>query len=342
MWLPWKPTSAEEAGLKLGRLKPGPARGPRRLVPWWVGAMRRAKAATAIRRQPRTTAGGGGARRRVAPARLYARRSVVKASFRRNRSNGAWVRHARYLGREHAQREMERGRGFDAIFESVDLTTVVREWERGDSLMWSFIISPEDADRIDLRRHIRDLTTEIERDTGTRLEWVAIDHHNTDNPHVHLLIRGVRDDGRVLMLDRDYVSRGIRELSRELLERELGPRSEKEYLLARERSIDREHWTDIDRALERRAGLDRVVNYPGFEPWNELRQLRTGQEIARLQFLEKLGLARRIDERSWELSPEHEPELRKRQHDHDILRSRARERQQERNKDRDRGPDLER
>jgi hypothetical protein len=35
-----------------------------------------------------------------------------------------------------------------------------------------------------------------------------------------LLIRGVRDDGRTLTLDRDYVRRGIRELSKELIELE--------------------------------------------------------------------------------------------------------------------------
>ncbi len=62
--------------------------------------------------------------------------------------------------------------------------------------MWSLIISPEDAERIDLRQHARDLVAGMERDLGTRLEWVAIDHHNTDDAHIHLLIRGVRDDGR--------------------------------------------------------------------------------------------------------------------------------------------------
>src|ERR1700687_1603518 len=116
MWLPWKPGGDEEAGLKLGRLKPGQARGRRRLVPWWVGAMRRAKVATTIRRKAATTANGGGARRRLGQSatRVYRRRSMIKASFRRNRGNGAWVRHARYLARQRAQRELEHGRGFDA------------------------------------------------------------------------------------------------------------------------------------------------------------------------------------------------------------------------------------
>jgi type IV secretory pathway VirD2 relaxase len=263
---------------------------------------------------------------------------VVKASFRRNRHKGAWVRHARYLAREGAQHEHGPGLGFDSAREGLDMVAVVREWERGDQLMWSLIVSPEDAERIDLLRHARELVAGMEQDLGTGLEWVAIDHHNTDDAHIHLLIRGVRDDGQVLQLDRDYVGQGIRELSQELIERELGKRLEEEVLLSRGRTIEREQWTEIDRALARRAGPDRVVSYENFEPYSEGAKVRTEQEIERLQFLEKRGLARRVGERSWELSPEHEPELRRRQREHDILKTRAREKGREH----DYGPELER
>jgi len=272
--------------------------------------------------------------------RLYGRRSVVKASFRRNRGKGLWVRHARYLARDRAQREVGRGLGFDAGRDDLDMTAIVREWERGDEIMWSLIISPEDADRIDLRQHVQDLVAEMERDLGTRLEWVAIDHHNTDDEHVHLLIRGMRDDGRPLTLDRDYVGRAIRKLSEELIERELGPRLEHEVLLARGQVIEREQWTEIDRALKHRAGDDRIVSYGEFQDYNVGARTRAEQEIARLEFLEELGLARRVGDRSWELSPEHETELRKRQREHDIIKSRARERQREHGLDRD--PEIER
>jgi type IV secretory pathway VirD2 relaxase len=323
-------------GLRLRPLKPGQGRGPQRLVPWWVRAERRVKASRVTRRQSKTSRNGGGRRRLGrSAARLYGRRSVVKASFRRNRRKGGWVRHARYLAREHAQREHERGLGFDSEREGLDTVAVVREWERGDQLMWSLIISPEDAERIDLRQHARDFVAGMERDLGTQLEWVAIDHHNTDDAHIHLLIRGVRDDGQVLTLDRDYVRRGMRELSQELIERELGPRLEREVLLARGRTIEREQWTEIDRVLKRRAGLDRVVSYENFEPYSEGARVRAAQEIERLGFLENLGLARRVRDRSWELSPEHEPELRRRQRERDIIKTRAREQQRERNNDLD-------
>ena len=326
-----------EAGLRLGQLKPGQARGPRPLRPWWARMLRRVRSAGTIRRQSKTTAGSGARRRNLSSAaRFYARRSVVKASFRRNRHNGGWKAHARYLSRERAQSEHERGFGFDAGREGLDLVATVREWERGDELMWSFIVSPEDATRIDLRTHVRELVAGMERDLGTRLEWVAIDHHNTDDAHVHLVIRGLREDGRVLEIDREYLKHGIRELSERLVERELGPRSEREVLLARERVIERDQWTEIDRTLKRRAGVDRVVSYAGFEPWSETARVRAQQEMERLHYLEKLGLARRIDERTWELSPEHEPDLRRRQREHDIIKTRARQSRRDRGEERER------
>jgi type IV secretory pathway VirD2 relaxase len=297
--------------------------------------LKRVEASRRVRHQSKRGAGAA-ARSLRQGRRVYGRRSVVKASFRRNQHNRGWTAHARYLARERAQREQGRGLGFDAAREDLDLVATVNEWERDDGLMWSFIVSPEDADRIDLRQHVRELVAGMERDLGTRLEWVAIDHHNTDDAHVHLLVRGVRDDGQLLEIAREYLKHGIRELSEKLIERELGPRLEREVLLARERVIEREQWTEIDRALKRQTGLDRVVSYENFEARSEGARVRAEQEIERLQYLEKLGLARRIDERSWELSSEHEPELRRRQREHDIIKTRARERQREQEFERER------
>jgi len=325
-----------QAGLRLGKLKPGRRSGLKPLVPWWARMLRRVRAAGTVRRQPKIAAGSHAVRRQSAnPSRLYRRRSVVKASFRRNRHNGKWTAHARYLARENAQRGNERGLGFDATSDGIDPVATVRDWEQSDQLMWSFILSPEDADRIDLQTHVRDLVAEMERDLDTRLEWIAIDHHNTDDTHVHLLIRGVREDGRPLEIDREYLKRGVRELSERLIERDIGPRSEREALLARERVIEREQWTEIDRALHRRAGFDRVVTYDHIEPRTEGARVRARQEMDRLRYLEKLGLARRVDERTWELSPAHEAELRRRQRERDIIKTRAQERQHSRANERE-------
>ncbi len=289
------------------------------LVPWWMRIERRM---SALRRQPMNRRGGWVR----PPVRASQRRSMVKAMYTRNGKPkaGGWVAHARYLTREGAQLEHEKGMGFDRDGGDIDLIARVREWEKGgDELMWRLIVSPEDADRMNLKEHIRELARTMEADLGTRLEWVAIDHNNTDNLHVHLLIRGVDERGKSLMIDREYVRTGVRIRSQEIASRELGLRLEPELLRSRGETIDKERWTEIDRALQRRADVDRVVDYAGMVPYNDAARIRAEQEMRRLQFLEGQGLARRLDTYEWELSPDHERELRNRQLAMDVIKRQA-------------------
>ena len=85
-------------------------------------------------------------------------------------------------------------------------------------------MSPEHATSLDLREHARELVGHMRRDLASGLEWVAIDHYNTDNPHVHLLVRGRDLDGRSLRIPRDYLSSGLRHRSQELATQRLGRR----------------------------------------------------------------------------------------------------------------------
>src|ERR1700683_4093200 len=185
---------------------------PRKLVPWWARALRRICTRQGLRHQQpsgRLRCMGAGRGRSAEPP-AYARRSVVMASFSRNRRSGAWAAHARYLSRPGAQQEMAKGLGFDADREDIDMLATVRDWEKSDELMWRFIVSPEDADRLNLRDHVRELVGQMERDLDTKLDWVAIDHHNPDDAHVHLLVRGVRENGTPLEINREYIRSGIR------------------------------------------------------------------------------------------------------------------------------------
>ena len=174
-WIPHQGGHRTEA-----RRLDGPAERPRKLAPWWARAHATgqggADAPTATEEHGPAAAAAAS---RVAEPELYGRRSVVKASFRRNR-NGGWAAHARYLARADAQHEHERGRGLRRRTRASIWSTVVREWER-DELMWPFIVSPEDAGPHRPARPCARAGRRMERDLGTRLEWVAIDHHNTDD-----------------------------------------------------------------------------------------------------------------------------------------------------------------
>jgi type IV secretory pathway VirD2 relaxase len=320
------------------KLRHEQAERPQKLVPWWARALRQLGVQHTLRRQqPRgSLSGNRAARVNVAEPAIYARRSVVKASFSRNRWSGAWAAHARYLARPGAHQEFSKGLGFDAEREDIDLLNTVRGWERQDELLWRFIVSPEDADRLNLCDHSRGLVGEMERDLGTKLQWVAIDHHNTDDAHVHLLVRGVRENGRPLEINRDYLRTGLRIRSQELATKELGPRLEPEMLRARERAVRREQWTEIDRALQRKADQHGVVSYAQFQPHSDGTRIKAEQEIDRLQFLSGLGLTRRVDDYSWQLDEKHEKTLRDKQRANDVIKSRAHDQQQGRGRDRDR------
>src|SRR3546814_7353231 len=99
---------------------------------------------------------------------------------------------------------------FDAEGDSADCAEFASRCE-DDRHHFRFIVSPEDAGEIgDLRRFTRDLMADMAKDLETRLDWIAVDHWNTDNPHIHILVRGVADDGQDLVVARGYMSEGLR------------------------------------------------------------------------------------------------------------------------------------
>jgi hypothetical protein len=164
----------------------------------------------------------------------------------------------------------------------------------------------------------------MERDLGTRLEWVAIDHYNTDNPHIHLLVRGRDAHKKELLLHPDYVKQGIRRRSQELATDVLGYRSEREIVQSRGQAVARVRFTEIDRALIRHGGSERLVTIERSMPRAAAPRAFRKQELHRLQVLEDLGLAEKIGARTWRLSPQMEDALREAQLSGDIIKARAR------------------
>ena len=173
------------------------------------------------------------------------RRVVVKARVARHTGrafrSAPVSAHVAYLKREGVTRDGEQARMFDAESDrAADAGFADRT--KDDRHHFRFIVSPEDAaEMTDLRAFTRDLARQMEADLGTRLDWIAVDHWNTDNPHVHLLVRGVDETGKDLVISRDYISRGLRSRAEELVSIELGPKPEHEIRSALEREIGRAH-----------------------------------------------------------------------------------------------------
>jgi type IV secretory pathway VirD2 relaxase len=248
-------------------------------------------------------------------------------SYVPNIPQASWPAYGRYLARDGAQPDGAGGLGFDADRDDVNLTSRLRRWQKaGDVRLWQVVVSPEHGARLDLRAHTRALVGQMQSDLGTRLEWAAIEHSNTDHRHVHLAVRGRDAEDRPLDISPTYIRAGLRARSQELATRVLGFRSEREYLAARGRAVEQMRFTEIDGALLRRADDRGLVTYEGRRPGTPAGDVAHAQEVSRLQFLEGLGLVDQVGVRTWQLGPALEPTLRRARLSGEILGRSARAR----------------
>ena len=220
---------------------------------------------------------------------------------------GGLCAHGRYLERDGAGREGERGQFFDRDDNELERVQERLEiWERDDPRHFRIVIAPESGARMigddgHLRDYARDVMGGMERDLGQRLEWLGVEHANTDNPHVHIILRGVRDDGLDLKIPREYMAHGLRECARDVATERLGPRGLEDERLRLERETHSRGLNRLDQSLEREMGEDRRVRLqdlgreqaPGFG--DALR--------ARAMELESRGLAVEIRRNVLEFAP---------------------------------------
>lgn len=252
--------------------------------------------------------------RRDSGGRFRARRVVVKSRVvklnpqrgtgaRRSKLRGVVSRasdaHLRYLERDGVTREGEKGRAYSAIEIEADGRAFI-ERGRGDRHQFRFIVAPEDAEEIgDLHRFTRDLMRQMEKDLDTRLDWIAVDHHNTGHPHTHVIVRGVTDDGKVLNIAGDYIAHGVRQRASELVTLELGHQSEIDVARKLANEVDAERLTRLDRMLIAEQRDQGVVDLrPGqgsSYPIRENRHLL----ISRAKRLESYGLASETEPGRW-------------------------------------------
>lgn len=239
-----------------------------------------------------------------------ARRVIVKARVVRQSPGRAPLSlHLKYLQREGVTHDGARGRLFDAGQDLADGETFAARGE-GDRHHFRFIVSPQDAAQLaDLKAFTRDLMGQAERDLGTRLDWVAVDHWNTGQPHVHILVRGRDEQGQDLVISRDYIAEGLRARAAELATLELGPRSDLEVRRGLEQQVDADRWTDLDRRLARDVGAEGLIDMrpPAAGVVDDLH----APKVARLRRLQALGLTEEVRPGRWRVAPDAEPVLRR-------------------------------
>jgi type IV secretory pathway VirD2 relaxase len=265
--------------------------------------------------------GGKGATRLPPTAgfgpRQSARRVVVKAHVQKlgGHCAQAAARHLRYIERDGVEKD-----GSPGVLYGPEGTAARETFEQprlGERHQFRFIVSPEDARDLDLTGYVRELMKRVESDLGRSVEWAAVNHHDTEHPHAHVVVRGVCREGRQLRMDRAYIARGLRWTAQELATERLGPRLEVEIRRTREREVTQERFTSLDREIEQ-AATERRVDA------KSLAERRGRPEpallVRRLKQLESLGLAEKVTPSGWVLADDWQRRLRELGERGDILK----------------------
>ena len=227
--------------------------------------------------------------------------------------------HLRYLERDGTTPEGEPGKAYGPIRDDVDADDFERRG-RGDRHQFRFIVSAEDGTELkDLKGFTRDLMGQMERDLGTRLEWIAVDHWDTEHPHTHIVLRGKDQTGKDLIIAREYLGYGMRARGSEIATDWLGPRTQLELDAAVTREVTQQRWTGLDARLQQHVvdGRIHVQSLAG----DGMTAHRRGALLGRLHRLTALGLAERVETGIWKVSPDAPKVLRAMGERGDIVRT---------------------
>ena len=253
------------------------------------------------------------------------RRAVVKGRIIKN--DGATYQnklrlHLKYIERDGAGIDGNKGELYSSEKGIIDGSDFLKR-SQNDEHSFRFILSWEDGNQLDLKDKTRTLIKQMEADLGTKLDWVAVDHYNTDDPHTHIIIRGANEHEKTLIIGRDYISNGIRNRAREIATLELGHRSEIEINESILRSIEKERITEIDHQI------DRIKDFNGHLDLRSLdikhASFTTNLIRKRLQYLNEIGLSKREDENNWLVRDDFKKHLNDRGARGDIIKMMNRE-----------------
>lgn len=259
----------------------------------------------------------------VRSANALSRRVVVKARIVQMRNSGqkAADLHIQYIERDGVEKDGSKGTLYGRD-DSFDKGLFTRS-QTDESHQFRFILSPEDASELDLTDLTKRLMETVEDDLQRDVEWAAVNHYNTDNPHTHIVVRGLDAKGNELRISRDYISNGVRNRAREIVTKELGLRTEWEIEKQLNKEVSQERLTSLDHTISKIERLSTVdLGQLSTDPDEQRKQNRLK---ARLDTLESLGLAHPQFKNCWHLQPNWKAVLKTLGERGDIIKSLHRE-----------------
>lgn len=216
-------------------------------------------------------------------------RSIIKHSYIKSFKDGRAraKAHVNYIKfRPGKDKDEEKSRSFFSDKEE-GLTShpvheaIEKQTGRG-VLVHKLIISPG-VQGANAQEYVREVMHELGQQKGLELEWYAVEHRNTANPHAHVVVMGTDRNGRQVKISKDDYAK-LREVGDKYLER--NKLLEKEKLKDKTRDKTRPFGSKLKEALKAaKSEFDRLMNDPEREKERKL----TRFEVIRAQEAESLG-----------------------------------------------------
>jgi len=259
----------------------------------------------------------------------FGQRVVVKINPVKNKTKGVGVgagsgganlyHHVRYISRSGAGVEGEKAVLFDRDQEGLDGKEFF-ELCKNDRHHFRMIISPENGHEIeDFRGYVRSYMERVEQDLGTQIEWVSAVHYDTDDVHAHVIMRGVDEKNRDLVIGRDYISAGLRHRAQEIATDILGERSLDEIQKSQEKEVDACRVTSLDRFIEAQVDENKQIDV---RKENNFGKKAHYEELikGRLRYLETAGLAKEYPPGVYRLDEKYQDVLYKISTKNDVIK----------------------
>jgi hypothetical protein len=289
----------------------------------------------------RAAGGGGGGMR--AHTRYLARDAAgrdeeadrargVEREVEINTSEDQTRAHSQYLSRG------EQGKGvfYDKEHEGIDGGPIAEAWTKSDKRHFRIILSPEEGERLrDLTAYTREVMERAEAHLGTKLQWIAVDHHDTAHAHTHIILRGRRANGQDLIIPKDFIQHGWRNIARDIATEWLGRRTRSQEREALDREALRHAPTRLDRHIALQLPEDNTIRMSRLKALNADPHITSALK-ARARELERLGLATEIKRGVLRFEPDWQDRLKALELHLDIRRNLMNERRLQQQMERER------
>lgn len=170
----------------------------------------------------------------------------------------------------------------------------LKEQFKNDAV-FKIMISPENPEILN-EDYIRKIVSGIESHTRHKLKWAAVFHDNTEHPHAHIIISRTSGDGlswdEPLVLDKNFISYGLRENCQKIATRKLGRKSQEEYRIPFISSIKEKGLARIDHVI---SGSTKKADTGLFIPSSEDYFILSRTRLSELSPWQQLLVMKRLE-----------------------------------------------